>query len=212
MEKFTKDHRQDYPLGEEYACYHSLLCTITKLMHKGTPTAIAIDGRCGSGKTSLAELIASLIPCNLIQMDHFFLPVDQRGPCWQEQIAGNMDLTRFRKEVAEPINVGTLRGYRAFNCKSQAFSEIPLRTDALLTVVEGSYSLHPGLGLKTDLSVFLTCSDKVQEERLRRREGLRFRNFLDFWIPMEERYHQTFAVRESADMVIDTDNFFRKSE
>ena len=37
--------------------YFDVLTQVDRLVKKGNPAVIAIDGRCGSGKTSLANLI-----------------------------------------------------------------------------------------------------------------------------------------------------------
>lgn len=38
-----------------------------------TPLFIAIDGRCGSGKTTLGEALAKRLHASLIHMDDFYL-------------------------------------------------------------------------------------------------------------------------------------------
>ena len=47
-------------------------------MNKKEPLLIAIDGRCASGKTTLASRIKEEINCNVIHMDYFFLRPEQR--------------------------------------------------------------------------------------------------------------------------------------
>ena len=37
------------------------------------PLIVAIDGRCGSGKTTLGEYLEQVFNCNLFRMDDFFL-------------------------------------------------------------------------------------------------------------------------------------------
>lgn len=41
---------------------------------------VAIDGRCGSGKTTLGEYLKQIFDCNLFRMDDFFLRMEQRTP------------------------------------------------------------------------------------------------------------------------------------
>lgn len=43
---------------------------------------VAVDGRCASGKTTLAEELAECLSCSVIHMDHFFFTAgtaDQRA-------------------------------------------------------------------------------------------------------------------------------------
>ena len=42
------------------------------------PILVAIDGRCGSGKTTLGEYLKGQFDCNLFHMDDFFLRMEQR--------------------------------------------------------------------------------------------------------------------------------------
>ena len=42
------------------------------------PLIVAIDGRCGSGKTTLGEYLEQVFDCNLFRMDDFFLRMEQR--------------------------------------------------------------------------------------------------------------------------------------
>ena len=40
------------------------------------PLLAAIDGRCGSGKTTLGEYLKQVFDCNLFRMDDFFLQME----------------------------------------------------------------------------------------------------------------------------------------
>ena len=47
------------------------------------PLVLALDGRCGSGKTTLANRLAAQLPgCTLLRTDDFYLPPAQRSPDW----------------------------------------------------------------------------------------------------------------------------------
>lgn len=39
---------------------------------------VAIDGRCASGKTTLAGKLRSALKCNVVHMDDFYLPFAKR--------------------------------------------------------------------------------------------------------------------------------------
>ena len=66
---------------------------------KKLPVLLAIDGRCGSGKTTLAGMIAQRYRAEVIHMDDFFLQKDQRTPERLAEPGGNVDRERFRQEV-----------------------------------------------------------------------------------------------------------------
>lgn len=181
---------------------------VEELAERREPAAVVIDGRCGSGKTWLAEQMAQRWSCQVVHMDHFYLPMERRAPDWAETPAGNMDLDRLQEEVLVPFAAGTLRAYRPYDCRSGAFlPKIPLEDSSLL-VLEGSYSHHPALAVPGALKLFLTCSRKEQERRLRLREGERFSAFEQRWIPLEERYYRACGVPDGDALVVETDALF----
>ena len=60
---------------------------------------VAIDGRCASGKTTVATALAGLLNANLIHMDDFFLRKEQRTPERLATPGENIDHERFLEEV-----------------------------------------------------------------------------------------------------------------
>lgn len=194
-------------LRSEYAHYFPLLLRIQSLVNAEHPVLIAIDGRCGSGKTSLAKLLASLFPCRLFHTDDFYLPMNRRVENWQSIPAGNMDLSRLREEVLLPARANEEIFYRPFSCCTQQLLDSVPMPPALLNIVEGSYSLHPELEQLYDLKIFLTTSKEEQERRLRVREGDYFSAFQSLWIPLEEQYHHACGLPADT-LELDTTTFF----
>ena len=192
----------------EYSNYFPTLLEVWKLIQKGKPATVAIDGRCGSGKTGLTELLTQLFPCNVVHMDDFFLPVEHRSPDWEQQSGGNMDLDRFRTEILKPLADGCAVDYRAYDCRNGHLLKPVTLPFSPLTIVEGSYAHHPALLAKYDLRIFLTCSKEEQNRRLRKREPTRFDVFAHHWIPMEERYFQSCNVASNESLIVDTSDFF----
>ena len=74
---------------------------------------------------------------------------------------------------------------------------------AALTVVEGSYSLHPALAPYYDLRVLLTVSPETQSARILARNGEeKHRQFVERWIPLENRYFDETHITSRCDMVL----------
>ena len=175
-----------------------------KLQEQGR-LIVAIDGRCGCGKSSLAERLAKELDGNVFHMDDFYLPFVKRPENWQQIPAGNMDLSRFRAQVLEPLLAGESILYRAYACPQDQYRpavELPIKP---LSIVEGSYSQHPFLADAYDYKLFVTADKTAQTERLRNREGEHFTAFEAIWMPMEEAYFRAFSVAEQADRIIYTD-------
>lgn len=188
--------------------FSPVLERIRGLAEMSRPAVIAIDGRCGSGKTWLARLIAESFPCNVLHMDDFYLPFARRARDWEAVPGGNMDFERLRSELLLPIQAGKDAIYRPYCCPRDSFGEAVALPRRELTVVEGSYSRHPSMGIAYDLTIFLTCAREVQRRRLKQREGSRFAAFEQRWIPMEEKYFRCFDVEATSDMVLDTGGAF----
>ena len=192
-------------LKAEYALYFPAIARITALLKTGKPVTVAVDGRCGSGKTTLSALLQKLFSCNVFHMDDFYLPFEQRAENWQQIPAGNMELERFKNEILCPVKAGQEVHYRKYDCQHGVLHEAERFAPTALTVIDGSYSHHPTLAERYDLKIFLTCGKEEQARRLRIREGEYYEiGFVPFWIPMEERYHAAFAIEENSDLVIDT--------
>jgi uridine kinase len=115
-----------------------------------------------------------------------------------------MDLERFRAEVLEPVLAGQPVAYRRFDCRTGQLAAAETLPFHALTIVEGSYAHHPRLADCYDRKIFLTCDAQTQARRLQAREGARYPQFRDRWIPLEERYLARFPVAQSADLVLDT--------
>lgn len=210
-EAFRNAYRPHYRvLRLDCARFLPALLPLEQLARENGPAVIAVDGRCGSGKTGFASLAADVLAraANLVHMDDFYLPPEQRKPDWMEIPAGNMDLERFREEVLLPARAGRLETYRPYDCQAGRLKESAELNGGSLTVVEGTYSQHPALAECYDYKIFLTCDRDEQTRRLRAREGEYFPTFDRIWRTLEERYFAACGTEGAADLVVDTTGFF----
>ena len=169
------------------------------------PLVLALDGRCGSGKTTLADRLTRQFPASIVlHTDDFYLPPAQRVRGWEKTPCANMDLIRLRDEALRPAYAGQPVAYRAYSCREGAYlppAQLPAQP---LVILEGSYSHHPLLRPYETLRVFVTCTKAEQTRRLQAREGARYADFAARWVPLEEGYFAQHGVAESADFVVDT--------
>ncbi|MDY3618780.1 uridine kinase family protein [Agathobaculum sp.] len=193
--------------GAVRTAYLPALLRIGYLTETGAPAVVAVDGRCGSGKTRFAQLASCLFPCRVFHMDDFYLPFSARRTDWERVPAGNIDLERLRREVLVPARAGLPIQYRAFDCRTGSFGPAIHMSALPLTIVEGSYAHHPALAGCYDLKIFLTCSGEEQSRRLKTREGARFAAFANRWIPLEERYFRRYGI-EACPLRVDTTGLF----
>ena len=175
----------------------AVLQAVQALPQDRQPLIVALDGRCASGKTTLAALLQQQTGCSVVHMDHFFLRPEQRTRGRLEQPGGNVDYERFLAEVLEPLRAGKDCSYRPYDCKQQKLAEPVAVRQRKLIVVEGSYSCHPELWDFYDLHIFLTVSPEEQRLRIRRRNGEKgLEIFQNKWIPLEERYFEAFRIEQ----------------
>lgn len=168
------------------------------------PALLAIDGRCGSGKSTLAAWLAAQLPCNLVHMDDFYLPPAARRPDWAQHPGANMDFARLRAEVLAPLLAGQPARYSAYVCRLGRREDARTLPPRALTIVEGSYALHPDLAVPFACKVFVTCTPDCQRQRLQQREGEHFAAFAQRWIPLEEGYLAACTQEKACDFVLDT--------
>lgn len=175
---------------------------------KDAPVLLGIDGRCGSGKTTLANWLAQQLHCPVLHTDDFYLPLSARCVSWQQQPGANMDFYRLRQEVLQPLLHAQPTQYRAYSCAAGAFLPPTPLPSTPLTILEGSYSLHPALQTEFAVRVFVTCPPDVQAARLQAREGARYAQFVQRWIPLEEGYFAAHDPAARCDFVLDTADIF----
>lgn len=164
---------------------------------------VAIDGRCASGKSTLAGQLATLTGAGIIHMDDFFLPKDLRTEERLAESGGNVHYERFTEEILPFIKSGRAFSYRRFDCSRMEFGEERKIPAGTLRIVEGAYSCHPKLGDYMDIKVFCDVSVQEQKSRISQRNGkAALTVFLNKWIPLEEQYFREYAVRENADIIL----------
>lgn len=186
--------------------YDSLIQNITTMTMQHSPLILAIDGRCGSGKTTLAYYLSTVFDAAIIHMDNFFLPFERKTPARLAEPGGSIDYERFLEIVIPALQKREPFSYTAYNCQTAAYDkEIEVKQCELI-IVEGSYSLHQLFGRYYDLSLFLQVPFDEQLLRLEARcqDEQKFERFKTDWIPMENLYHEKQSVLSRADLILNT--------
>ncbi len=170
-----------------------------------SPFIIAIDGRCGSGKTTVAAALRERLGCSVVPMDHFFLREEQRTAERLATAGENIDHERFLDEVLIPLRSGKSVRYRPYNCGLQAFGdEIAVEVTDVI-IVDGSYSCNKSLWEYYDMRIFLTTDKDEQMRRIIARDGTeKAEIYRSKWIPMEERYFSAYDISGRCDHRFDT--------
>lgn len=180
-----------------------LLQRLTGLLVHKQVAVVAIDGRAASGKTTMAEQLATVLQAGVVHMDDFFLPPDLRTPQRLAEPGGNVHYERFLQEVLPHLQEPEAFSYRCFDCGTMDFHGQRTVSSDRWRIVEGSYSMHPRFGRYMDLCVFSMVDSQEQIRRIRRRNGAEMAQvFEQHWIPLEETYFSTYQVSEKSDLIL----------
>lgn len=170
---------------------------------KGT-CVIALDGFCSSGKTTIASALSTLLSARVIHMDDFFLPPEKRTHDRLSEPGGNVDYERFYDEVICHLSDETLE-YGKFDCAIMKIGGRIALPHTDITIVEGSYSLHPYFKDYANLKVFTEAEYETQLSRILSRNGeQKLEVFKSRWIPMEMKYFTALKIPEKCDFIIKT--------
>ena len=180
--------------------YCQLFEALEALARRKPSAIVAIDGMCASGKSTLANTLASTMDALVLHMDDFFLPPEMRTPERLSEPGGNVHRERFLTEALTPLSEGKPFSYRPYSCQTQSFASPVCVRPARLNIVEGAYSCHPELSPYYDMTACLTVDPALQAQRIRLRDGeTAFSRFQNEWIPMENRYLSHFRISDRAD-------------
>lgn len=167
-----------------------------------TPFIIAVDGKSGGGKTTLASALFKKFGGVILHMDDFFLRPEQRTSERLAEIGGNVDYERFLA-VLEQAKSGEVIRYQPYDCKIRKLKEMQLILPEKLIIVEGSYSLHPYFGQYAGYKIGIDIGEEEQKKRILERNGSEMLpNFVNEWIPKENQYLKEFKIFEQCNVVI----------
>ncbi len=182
--------------------YINFIDKINELSLKKNNLIIAIDGNCGAGKTTLANMLKENYNCNVIAMDNFFLRPKQRTKQRLEEIGGHIDYERFEQEILNNLNSTNIFFYRPFLCKTQNFGEKIAVDNKKMRIVEGSYSMHPKFAHIYDIKVFVSLPYEEQLKRIEIRNGKeKLLDFKEIYIPNENAYFNEFDIKNKCDYI-----------
>jgi len=179
---------------------------------------VAIDGRSGSGKTTVAAAVAQAIGAVIVPCDDFFAASvsnaewDRRTP--EQRAADAIDWRRLKREAIEPWRTGRPARWYAFDFLAgpRGDGTYPLRRTATelapkpVVLLDGAYSARPELADVLDLSVLVEAAATTRDARLAAREAPEFlRQWHARWDLAEEYYFGRVRPPSAFDVVLHTD-------
>lgn len=170
---------------------------------QGERMVIAMDGMCGSGKTTLAARLAQRFGGQVVHMDDFYLPVELRTQERRSEPGGNVHYERFLVEAMPYLKGQEAFCYGKFSDEILDIAEEITIEPGSLLIVEGAYSMRPELRNAYDLTVCVLSPTELQRQRLIRREGEEgYLEYRDLWIPLETAYLDHYDIEHVCDVVL----------
>lgn len=165
---------------------------------------MAVDGRGGAGKSTLARMLADGWPgATVVEMDDFHRPTAERQPR-PGRHGGNYDRERLVKELLEPVSAGRPGSYRRYDWDDDRLAEWHEVPADGVVIVEGVYSSSEMLAPYFDLRLWVDCPYDVRLARGLARDGEEMRNrWVQEWMPAEDAYVAAERPDERAELVLD---------
>jgi len=175
---------------------------IEKLISERHLVTVAIDGRCGSGKTMLAAGLMKRFYGTVFHLDDFYLLRHQRAAKKKEAGFANADLERFENEVLKNLGKDKAFSYFKYFPKLGVTEEVKVEIPTQVNIVEGSYCTDESLRRYYDLTIFVTAPLEQRLERLADR-GENVDDYIKKWIPYEENFFAKQETEGLADIILD---------
>lgn len=156
---------------------------------------VAMEGRCGSGKTTIANKLKDV---TIIDVDEFFLKKELKTKERLEEIGGNIDYDLYL-DCVKQLNPNTTITYKIFDCSTQSYKEKTIYVSNKVLLV-GVYSYHEKIREYINKLVYLYVNKEDQLERIKKREL--YEKFINEWIPLEERYYNSFDFISNCDLIV----------
>jgi len=188
-----------------------ILHRLNKICNERERVLVAIDGRGGAGKSSLArEIVENIEESAVVEFDWFHLP--------KSEIIDDarFDVDRFIMEVVSPFRSGaSLISFCRYNWGYLAGKEEGLDSDpytlsvAQVLVVEGCQTLDVKLSQCVDFSIWIDTDASESLRRGKRRDveeygldPIRVNEAWQEWSEWEERLLQRDDRKARADMIV----------
>lgn len=170
----------------------------------GVAARIGIDAPGASGKSTLAAGLAEAMPqAVLVEGDDFYRPESDSSRS-EIEIAGLFDLARLASQVLIPHTENRDLHYQRYDWDADALGDWMREPSGMPLIVEGVYSTHEALRDFYDLRIWVTAPWTARLSRGLERDGEGARsNWLEVWMPVEDRYVAEQAPPDHAHLVLD---------
>ena len=177
---------------------------IEAIQELSKPVIVAVSGFGGSGKSSLAQKIATEIQASIIGIDSFCKSVEQADyERWEI-----MDFNRLENEILKPFLMGRKElSYGEFNWEKNQVTETKTIKVNDILIVEGVGLFRPKLLEYYSYTIWVDCPIEIAIARGKKRDREEYgvpqdENWDGIWRENDLECYREFAPLESADCII----------
>lgn len=177
-----------------------ILAEISKILSiNASPILIAIDGPAGSGKTSLANQLASnLKSATTIHMDDLY-----NG--WEDALTAT--LTRHLEEwVLDPLTLHQSVKYQKFDWNTGEYGPTVEVRNVELLILEGVGAAQAKIRQQADLTIWIEVGAQIGLARVLNRDGAQILPYMLKWQERESAHFIKDQTKENCQIFIDGSN------
>lgn len=167
----------------------------TQLGSSPRPVIIGIDGRSGSGKTSLAGELASLLrehrKVSLFHLEDIY-------PGWNGLATG---VERYLQTVLTPLAAGRDAQWTSWDWATHFDGETRLTNAAEIVIVEGVGAAQSAARALLDVVIWVDAPDDVRKKRALSRDGETYAPYWELWAAQETEMLAIDHPAEQADIL-----------
>lgn len=180
------------------------------------PLLIAIDGGSGSGKSTIAQIIANQLNATLIGTDDFYAAdIPDHGwvnRSYKERAADVINWRSLRSHVFEPLMNGITSSWKTFDFNAGMRPDGTYKIDSAviyylpndIIILEGAYSCRPELADLINLKILIDVPAEIRHARLQKRENKEFLiQWHERWDEAEQYYFHEVCPHSIFDLVIE---------
>lgn len=158
------------------------------------PVIIAIDGRSGAGKTTLAvELAARLRAHHRVSLFH----LEDIYPGWNGLMVG---IDRYVATVLEPLSRGAAATWTSWDWESHYDGDARVTLPAEIVIVEGVGAAAAAARPLLSAVIWADSPEEIRRTRALDRDGGTYEPYWDQWAAQEEEWLRADDVPQHADV------------
>ena len=181
-----------------------LAARIEAIAPRGKPRLVAIDGRGGAGKSTLAKSVGGRLGASVVEVDDFWLVRSVR-PGRERVIAepgSDYDWPRIRDQVLAPLTEDRAARFQRYDWSTDRLGTWCDVEVGGTVVVEGVFSIRKELAPYYDLTVWVETDEAVCLTRgIERDGGQHDALWREEWMPAYRNYIEQSRPMDRADII-----------